>query len=240
MDKRKWAIVGVIGFIILAIIIICIVVFNNNDNKKEQPKQEHKTASTGLKEKETREENNQKDKQQQEKKEQPKQETKKESSKTKKPTGVLSSKPNTKNNNNKPVKNVKQSKDELEDNAKTFMQYTTMPQIESKGTEINENLRDITSEAFQNDYLDGNSIKHPIENEIGPFDYKTNNYDFKWLTKNINKDTKNAEAVVSYTSSLKTTGNQPKDKQMYQEHDNRVYIKFVREHGKLVIDQTRM
>merc|ERR1712126_334176 len=104
-----------------------------------------------------------------------------------------------------------------------------MPQIEEQGPDIYDNLKNITSKGYQDAMFDEGELVHPIKNEIGPFNYKTDNYKFDWQTKHIDKNTKKAEAVVSYTTKLKTTGNQPKNKQMYREYDQKQYVKLVRE-----------
>lgn len=248
MDKKKWAIIGLFGFIILAVVFVVIIFTQSGDNVEQKNTNSNVDGAaiqpSDDKKKEPSKENVKKE--ETKNSEKPKKETK-----DKKDEGALSSEPKgnkgddnekkDKSDDKKEVKQLDQSKSDLEKDAKTFLHYTTMPQIQSKSDLIYNKLEGITSDAFKESYFNSsNKLKHPIKNTIGPFDYKTYNYNYKWITKDVNKDTKNAEVVVSFTTKLQSSDKQSKDDQTFQLQDQKLYVKFVREHGKLVVDQTRM
>lgn len=244
MNKKKWGLIGLSIIIVITIIMTVLFFVGQSESK---PKEHDTKQGTGLKEGQSNKDNSSdkdntksdNDSKKKDTNDQKKSENKQAKDKKKDDNGAISAKPNDKPNEKKQYKNVEQSKSELEDNIKTYIQYSTMPQIEEQGPNIYDNLKNITSKGYQDAMFDEGELMHPIKNEIGPFDYKTDNYKFDWQTKHIDKNTKKADAVVSYTTKLKTTGNQSKDKQMYREYDQKQYVKLVREHGKLVIDESR-
>lgn len=236
MNKKKWGLIGLIAIIVITIIMTILFFVGQSEPKpKEHDIKQDQLNKDDLSDKNSTKSDN--DSKKKDTNDQKKSESKK--AKEKDDNGAISAKPNDKPNEKKQYKNVEQSKPELEDNIKTYIQYSTMPQIEEQGPDIYDNLKNITSKGYQDAMFDEGELVHPIKNEIGPFNYKTDNYKFDWQTKHIDKNTKKAEAVVSYTTKLKTTGNQSKDKQMYREYDQKQYVKLVREHGKLVIDESR-
>lgn len=237
MNKKKWGLIGLIAIIVITIIMTILFFVGQSETK---PKEHDTKQGTDLKKGQSNKDNtSDKDSKKKDTNDQKKSENDQAKDKKKDDNGAISAKPNDKPNEKKQYKNVEQSKSELEDNIKTYIQYSTMPQIEEQGPDIYDNLKNITSKGYQDAMFDEGELVHPIKNEIGPFNYKTDNYKFDWQTKHIDKNTKKAEAVVSYTTKLKTTGNQPKNKQMYREYDQKQYVKLVREHGKLVIDESR-
>ena len=249
MDKKKWAIIGLFGFIILAVVFVVIIFTQSGDNVEQKDTNSNVDGAAIQPSDDKKKESSKEDMKKEETKnsEKPKKETK-----DKKDEGALSSEPKgnkgdddnekkDKSDDKKEVKQLDQSKADLEKDAKTFLHYTTMPQIQSKSDLIYNKLEGITSDAFKKSYFNSsNKLKHPIKNTIGPFDYETYNYNYKWLTKDVNKNTKNAEVVVSFTTKLQSSDKQPKEDQTFQLQDQKLYVKFVREHGKLVVDQTRM
>lgn len=249
MDKKKWAIIGLFGFIILAVVFVVIIFTQSGDNVEQKDTNSNVDGAAIQPSDDKKKESSKEDMKKEETKnsEKPKKETK-----DKKDEGALSSEPKgnkddddnekkDKSDDKKEVKQLDQSKADLEKDAKTFLHYTTMPQIQSKSDLIYNKLEGITSDAFKESYFNSsNKLKHPIKNTIGPFNYETYNYNYKWLTKDVNKNTKNAEVVVSFTTKLQSSDKQPKEDRTFQLRDQKLYVKFVREHGKLVVDQTRM
>lgn len=249
MDKKKWAIIGLFGFIILAVVFVIIIFTQSGDNVKQKDTNSNVDGAAIQPSDDKKKEPSKEDIKKEETKnsEKPKKETK-----DKKDEGALSSEPKgnkgdddnekkDKSDDKKEVKQLDQTKADLEKDAKTFLHYTTMPQIQSKSDLIYNKLEGITSDAFKESYFNSsNKLKHPIKNTIGPFNYETYNYNYKWLTKDVNKNTKNAEVVVSFTTKLQSSDKQPKEDRTFQLRDQKLYVKFVREHGKLVVDQTRM
>ena len=249
MDKKKWAIIGLFGFIILAVVFVIIIFTQSGDNVKQKDTNSNVDGAAIQPSVDKQKESSKEDVKKKDTKES---EKPKKESKDKKDEGALSSEPKgnkgdddnekkDKSDDKKEVKQLDQSKSDLEKDAKTFLHYTTMPQIQSKSDLIYNKLEGITSDAFKESYFNSsNKLKHPIKNTIGPFNYETYNYNYKWLTKDVNKNTKNAEVVVSFTTKLQSSDKQPKEDRTFQLRDQKLYVKFVREHGKLVVDQTRM
>lgn len=249
MDKKKWAIIGLFGFIILAVVFVVIIFTQSGDNVEQKDTNSNVDGAAIQPSDDKQKESSKEDVKKKDTKES---EKPKKESKDKKDEGALSSEPKgnkgdddnekkDKSDDKKEVKQLDQSKADLEKDAKTFLHYTTMPQIQSKSDLIYNKLEGISSDAFKESYFNSsNKLKHPIKNTIGPFNYETYNYNYKWITKDVNKDTKNAEVVVSFTTRLQSSDKQPKDDQTFQLQDQKLYVKFVREHGKLVVDQTRM